>query len=279
MQSADSSHYVTNNGVRIHYRTFGSGPALMLVHGHPDNEMTFSNQIDEFSKDFRLILPTVRGYPPSDIPLDEDEYDGDIMASDLLAILDHLGYNRAIIGGGDVGGILVQKLAFKHPERFHGLIIFNTPILGTMMHLIHHDAEQQKLSEYSLSYIKHNPGDSYDVDHVVRTIPDPEYRAHIKEYLQNSPEGGMFYFFRKNFPGPPYGQHVDTSKMRYTMPAIIIWGMQEPYFSKKMLDGFYNWFDQSVRVVTLPNSGHWLWREDPAKVNLEIRSWLAMLQQ
>lgn len=134
MQLANSSHYVTNNGVRIHYRKFGSGPALMLVHGHPDNEMTFSHQIGEFLKDFTLILPTVRGYPPSDVPLDEDAYGGDVMASDLLAILDDLGFEKAIIGGGDVGGILVQKLAFKHPERFRGLVIFNTPILG------HHDA-------------------------------------------------------------------------------------------------------------------------------------------
>jgi pimeloyl-ACP methyl ester carboxylesterase len=278
MPTDESSHFFTNQGVRIHYRLYGSGPALIFVHGHPDNELTFSKQINEFSTDHTVILPTLRGYPPSDVPLDEDAYEGSIMAGDLLALINHLNIEKAVFAGGDVGGILVQKLAFLHPERFSGLVIFNTPILGTMMHLIHHDREQQELSKYSLKYITHNPGEPYDIDFVVRTIPDPEYRAEIKKYLQVSPEGGMFYFFRKNFPGPPYGQDVDTSEMHYRMPCIIIWGMQEPYFSEKMLDGFYKWFNQSVRVVTLPHAGHWLWREDPVKVNRELRSWLSALK-
>ncbi|KAK4082396.1 uncharacterized protein Triagg1_2208 [Trichoderma aggressivum f. europaeum] len=124
-----------------------------------------------------------------------DAYDGDVMAGDLVALLDQLKIEQAIFAGGDVGGITVQKLAFLHPERLLGLVMFNTPILGTMMHLIHHDKEQQQLSKYSLKYIKHNPGDEYDLDHVVGAITDPEYRAEIKEYLKNSPEGGMFYFF------------------------------------------------------------------------------------
>ncbi|KAL6821431.1 alpha/beta-hydrolase [Trichoderma camerunense] len=272
------SHFFSNGDVRIHYHLYGQGPALVFVHGHPDNEMTFSKQIDEFSKDHTVILPTLRGYPPSDVPLDPDAYDGNVMAGDLVALLDHLKIEKAVFAGGDVGGITVQKLAFAHPERLLGLVIFNTPILGTMMHLIHHDKEQQELSKYSLKYIKHNPGDEYDLDHVVRTITDPEYRAEIKEYLKNSPEGGMFYFFRKNFPAPPYGQNIDTSSMHYKMPCVVIWGMQEPYFSDKMLDGFYKWFDQSVRVVTLPQAGHWPWREDAPKVNRELRSWLKALE-
>ncbi|KAJ2979941.1 hypothetical protein NQ176_g2950 [Zarea fungicola] len=278
MPLTKNSHFFTNNGVRLHYQLFGQGLPLVFVHGHPDNEMTFSYQAEAFSSDYMVILPTLRGYPPSDVPLaNEEAYDGDVMAGDLLALLDHLKIEKAVIAGGDVGGIVSQKLAFLHPERFAGFVIFNTPILGTMMHLIHHDKEQQETSKYSLKYIKHNPGDPYDVDFVVRTIPDPSYRAEIKKYLLDSPEGGMFYFFRRNFPGPPYGRDVDTSGMHYKMPCLILWGMQEPYFSDKMLDGFYKWFDQSVRVVTLPNAGHWLWREDPVKVNGELRSWLASL--
>lgn len=278
MSVNQNSHFFSSNGVKIHYHLYGQGPPLIFVHGHPDNEMTFSEQIDEFSTDHTVILPTLRGYPPSDVPLDEDAYQGHIMAGDMVALLDHLKINKAVFAGGDVGGITVQILAFLHPNRVLGLVIFNTPILGTMMHLIHHDKEQQELSRYSLEYINHEPGDKYDFDHVVRTIPDANYRAKIRDYLQKSPEWGMFYFFRKNFPSPPYGHDVDTTSMHYSMPCCIIWGMQEPYFSDKMLDGFYKWFDLSVRVVTLPNAGHWLWREDPRKVNAELRSWLTALE-
>ncbi|KAL7941322.1 alpha/beta-hydrolase [Trichoderma barbatum] len=217
------SHLFSNGDVKIHYHLYGQGPTLVFVH---------------VSKDHTVILPTLRGYPPSDVPLDPDAYDDNVMAGDLVVLLNHLKIDKAIFAGGDVGGITVQKLAFLHPERLLNLVIFNTPILGTMMHLTHHDKDQQELSKYSLKYIKHNPDDEYDLDHV----------------------------------------NVDTSGMHYKMPCVVIWGMQEPYFSDKMLDGFYKWFDQSVRVVTLPQAGHWPWREDATKVNRELQSRLTALE-
>lgn len=73
--------------------------------------MTWSKQIDDFAKDDIVILPTVRGYPPSDAPLDENAYEGHAMASDIVALLDHLKFDKAVFAVGDIGGIIVQKLA------------------------------------------------------------------------------------------------------------------------------------------------------------------------
>jgi pimeloyl-ACP methyl ester carboxylesterase len=273
-----TSQFFSNNGVRIHYRRYGSGPLLVFVHGHPDNEQTWNYQVDEFAKDHTVILFTLRGFPPSDVPKDENAYEGNILASDLVAMLDHLSIDKAIFAGHDIGGILVQKLVLLHPERVSGLIIFNTLILPKMLHLINQDPEQQALSKFSLRYFTQNPGDEqYDIDYTVRLIPDPSYRAAVKRYLQGIPEWGMFYFFKKNYPGPPYGQPVDTSSIRYEVPSMIIWGMKEPYVVEIMLDTFYKWFNSSVRVVTLPDAGHWAFREDPQKVNNELRSWLTEL--
>ncbi|KAI5456166.1 hypothetical protein BGZ63DRAFT_435578 [Mariannaea sp. PMI_226] len=81
------------------------------------------------------------------------------MASDIMALLDHLKFDKAIFAGGNIGGIIVQKLAWYHPERVAGLIIFNTLIIGTIIHLIHHNKEQQEISKFSLEFINHNPSD------------------------------------------------------------------------------------------------------------------------
>jgi pimeloyl-ACP methyl ester carboxylesterase len=217
---------------------------LAFVHCHPDNELTFSKQVDEFSNDHTVILPTLlRGYPPSDVPLDENACDGKTMVGDMVALLDHMKSKKAVFAAGDIGGIVAQKLAFLKPRKCCGLVIINTPILGATMHLIHHDQEQQEISHFLLKFIQHNPSDKYDLDYVVRTIPDPAYCAEIKAYPQQSPEWGMLYFFGKNYPGPPYGQDIDTSGMHYFMPCCIIWGMKEPYLSDKILDSFYKWFD------------------------------------
>jgi pimeloyl-ACP methyl ester carboxylesterase len=71
-------------------------------------------------KTTQVILPTIRGYPPSDIPDHPNAHEGDAMAGDLLALIGHLKIEKAVFARGDVGGILVQKLAFLHLERFLG---------------------------------------------------------------------------------------------------------------------------------------------------------------
>ncbi|PCH04594.1 Hypothetical protein PENO1_027120 [Penicillium occitanis (nom. inval.)] len=191
-QSKDQLHQYTAMPVDKNFHFFDS---------NWNNELTFSKQIDEFSKDHTVILPTLRGYPPSDVPLDEDAYDGNTMAGDLLALLDHLGIEKAVFAAGDVGEMVAQKLAFLHPERVRGLVIFDTPILGTMMHLIHHDPEQQAPSRYSLDYISSTlPG-----THTTLIMWSGQFQTQSAvlrlTYLQQSPEGGIFYF-HKNFPGP-----------------------------------------------------------------------------
>jgi epoxide hydrolase 4 len=146
------------------------------------------------------------------------------------------------------------------------------------MHLIHHNKDQQQLSHYSLKYIKHIPGDAYNVGYVVRTNPGPGVSGKGQAVPVGVTRGRDVLLFPQELPGPPYGQDVDTSNMHYKMPCVVVWEMQEPCFSEKMLDGFYKWFDRSVRVVTMPNAGHWLWPEDPVKVNREVRSWVNALE-
>ncbi len=47
------------------------------------------------------------------------------MTSDMVALLDHLKLEKAIFAGGDISGIIVQKLAWYYPGRESGLVIFN----------------------------------------------------------------------------------------------------------------------------------------------------------
>jgi pimeloyl-ACP methyl ester carboxylesterase len=53
--------------------------------------------------------------------------------------------------------------------------------------------------------------------------------------------------------------------------------MEEEYFAPAALDGLAKYYPASLRMVTVPGAGHWVHRDAAARVNSEIRSWLAML--
>jgi pimeloyl-ACP methyl ester carboxylesterase len=61
------------------------------------------------------------------------------------------------------------------------------------------------------------------------------------------------------------------------VPALIVWGMEDPYFSLSFLDDLARWFTQSLRVVTVPKAGHWVFQDAAITVNRELRSWLENL--
>lgn len=270
--------FVQNGGVNIHFKAAGNGPLLVLVHGFPDNADSFQYQSAELSKSYTVVTPTLRGYPPSDVPDEPDAYILSTVVKDFLALLDHFETEKAFIGGHDFGGAAVQTLALLHPERVAGLIIINSPLVPAFNNLVNLDEEQQKLSEYTIHYIKYESGDDKNEKYIVRNIRDPTRREEIQGYLASSPMHGMFNYYKKNYPGPPYGQWQDTSSMIYMVPTLILWGTEEEYFSPKILSSVLTLFGKGVRLVTLHSAGHWSFRDRPNAVNREIRSWLEELR-
>lgn len=61
--------------MRIHYWPYGPGPLLILQHGFPDRETTWNTfQIQEVAKKYIVVIPTLRGYPPSNVPPENEDY-------------------------------------------------------------------------------------------------------------------------------------------------------------------------------------------------------------
>ncbi|MGI5138104.1 alpha/beta fold hydrolase [Streptomyces sp. CA-106110] len=269
--------FASNGDVQIHYRTYGAGPAIVFQHGFPDNELSYMHQVVEFAKDHLVITPTLRGYPPSTVLDDPERYTIPELSTDIRTVLDHLGVERAVVAGHDWGGVIIQAFALLNPERVESLILLNTPILQPFLNLVNSDPEQQRLSEYTIPYIEYENGDDKNIEYVVRFIRNPEWRERISAYLQDSPINGMLSYYKMGYPAPPYGGTVpdDVSGFVYRVPTLIVWGLEDPYFSLKHLNDLWDWFTESYRFVSVPGAGHWLHQDAPQKVNQEIRSWLA----
>jgi len=120
----DESGYVANSGIRIHYEVHGTGqPALLLL---PTWAIVDSRhwkmQIPFLARNYRVITFDPRGNGRSDRPRDPAAYADSAFASDIRAVLDATGTERAVLGAFCTGFVWALLFAAAHPQRVDGII-------------------------------------------------------------------------------------------------------------------------------------------------------------
>ena len=117
---------LNRDGVVLSYDVHGSGPALLLTHGFTATSQMWQSQIEALSQDYSLILWDLRGHGQSDSPPDAAAYSEAMTTEDMAALLDHLGFEDAIIGGLSLGGYMSLAFYADYPERVRALLIIDT---------------------------------------------------------------------------------------------------------------------------------------------------------
>ncbi|HET8985359.1 MAG TPA: alpha/beta fold hydrolase, partial [Trueperaceae bacterium] len=103
-----TSHLIEANGIRQHAVVGGVGPALLLVHGWPENWYAWRRVMPELAKQYTVVAVDQRGMGLSDKP--EDGYDSETLASDLAALMQQLGHSRFAVVGHDTGLVISYAL-------------------------------------------------------------------------------------------------------------------------------------------------------------------------
>lgn len=115
-----TEHIVKNDGHDTFYLAAGpeDGPLVILVHGWPELSISWRHQLPFLAAmGFRAVAPDMRGYGRSSAPDRHEAYAQQAIVGDMLALLDHLGAERAVWVGHDWGSPTVWSLASHHPER------------------------------------------------------------------------------------------------------------------------------------------------------------------
>src|SRR5262249_40228877 len=112
---------VSRDGARIHYAVYGAGDPVVLLHGGLGNADHWANQVPALAGKFQAIAIDSRGPGGSTRPRAAVSYD--VMANDVLAVMDHLKIDRAAFVGWSDGGEIALKLAVSHPERVAKLFV------------------------------------------------------------------------------------------------------------------------------------------------------------
>jgi pimeloyl-ACP methyl ester carboxylesterase len=130
MPKADESGYAPVNDIQMYYAVYGQGEPLIMLHGGLGHSDVWGNQIPLFAQYFKVICADSRGHGRS--TRSDQPYSYDLMASDVLALMDYLKIDKASIVGWSDGGIIGLDIAMNHPERLNKLFAFgaNTNVAG-----------------------------------------------------------------------------------------------------------------------------------------------------
>src|SRR5215207_139246 len=104
MPEAAESGTAPVNGIEMYYAAYGSGEPLLLVHGGLGYADIWANQVIDLMKDHKVIVADSRGHGRS--TRTEEPYGYDLMASDYVALLDHLKIDKVALVGWSDGGII-----------------------------------------------------------------------------------------------------------------------------------------------------------------------------
>lgn len=122
LPKATQSGYAPVDGIKIWYATFGHGAPVVLLHGGLANANYWGEQVRGLAGHYRVVVMDSRGHGRSGRNAEPFGYD--LMAADVLGLMDFLAIPKAAIVGWSDGAIIGLDIALHHPERVSKLFAF-----------------------------------------------------------------------------------------------------------------------------------------------------------
>ena len=125
--------YADVNGLHLYYETYGSGAPLVLLHGGMLTiDLNFASLIPTLAQTHTVIGVEMQGHGRTANIDREITYPN--LASDIVALLDHLGIERAAVLGHSMGGGVALELAVSHPDRVSAIVPISASVSKDGMH-------------------------------------------------------------------------------------------------------------------------------------------------
>jgi len=111
------------NAASLYYEQHGTGPDLVFLHGAGGNHLSWWQQLSVFARDYRCTVYDARGWGRSHGEMTVGRF---VLGTDLVALLDHLGVERAHVVAQSMGGRAVAGLSRVAPGRIRSLVLCGT---------------------------------------------------------------------------------------------------------------------------------------------------------
>ena len=285
-----------SNGVTLNVALAGdpARPAVILLHGFPESHRTWRDVAPRLEDDFFLVMPDQRGFAGSDRPREVEAYRTDTLIDDIFALADALDVERFALVGHDWGGAIAWPAALRGDPRLTRLGIVNAPHPVIFQKSLVEDPEQRAASQYinafrTPSFEKAIEAMGYDAflektfrNHVdPGLIAEPEKRRYIADWSQPGAMAAMLNWYRAGrMVVPPPGVTIPLPDWllrpfpKVAVPTLVVWGMKDAALLPIQLAGLDE-LVEDLRIVRLPNAGHFAPWEAPDEVADALQPFLA----
>jgi len=283
---------VEANGLRLHVARSGTGPLILFLHGFPDYWACWRAQVEHFGARGRTaVAPDLRGFNLSDKPAEVEQYRVKHLVGDVVALAQRYGNGKFVLVAHDWGGAVAWTTAIAKPELLSHLVIINSPHPFTFWRELCNNPAQQQASDYFLLF--RQPGKAERVlsaDNFKRLWGmvqgdwgggnDADRDDFVAAMSQPGALTGGLNYYRATPVYPPKGDDPGARQLKLEakdficrVPTLVIWGEKDRALLPSLLDGL----DECVpdlKVVRVPDAGHWVMRQQPDLVNREIEAFV-----
>ena len=269
------------NGISINVATAGSGPAVLLLHGHPQTHVVWRHIAPRLvSAGFSVVAPDLRGYGDSEKPAGDashSSYSKRDMAADQLALMQKLGFKTFSVVGHDRGGRVAHRLCLDNPSCVERMAVLDIAPTATMYAL----TDKEFATRYFWWFFLIQPFDFPE-----RLIgSDPEYflRRHIsgqvkvkgsvseeilQEYLRSYQNPETIHAICEDYRASAtidLKHDEQDAAIKIQAPLLAIWGDQSVVGN--LYDVQATWQEKATNVVgyALP-CGHSIPEECPSEL-------------
>jgi len=287
--------FINVNNVRLHVIFTGpqDGKPIILLHGFPEFWYGWRHQIEPLAAaGYRVIVPDQRGYNTSSKPIGAKHYHINQLTTDIIGLIDHLGYEQITIVGHDWGGVVSWQLISNYPKRFLKAIILNAPHLDALKRAIMRNSTQSIKSWYI--YAIQIPFLAEAIfKPIARRMMDTsnsgsfsiEDMARYEEvWSMSGSVTSIFNWYRsvfREFVGDVFRAMIQLKSpwslfelKCIDVPTLILWGVQDVALTKQLA---YDCADscKEVRICWFEDASHWLQHDKAHDVTQMILGFVA----
>lgn len=253
----------------VRYLEGGAGWPVVLIHAFPLNADMWRPQIERVPDGWRFIAPDLRGFGPRTRAAAHSTPSMDAFANDVVALLDALEIERAVVGGLSMGGYIAFALLRKSPERCGAVVLANTRAQADSAEGL---AARQKMSE-----LVRAEGPPAVADQMLPKLlghtsarERPHLADQVRGMIETASAEGIDAAIQAMMRRP------DSTPMLsgISVPALVIAGEEDSIIPLGDAEALDRGISRS-RLVVLPAAGHLSNLEAPGDFSLALADFLA----
>jgi pimeloyl-ACP methyl ester carboxylesterase len=245
------------------------GELVVLLHGFPQTPSAWREVQPQLgAAGLRVVAPALRGYSPGARPDRTDAYGIESVAADVVALIDHLGAERAHVVGHDWGGAAAWYLGAEHPDRLVSTTSVSTPHPAAMASVLWRSTQLLQSAYIPL----------FRLPHVAEAVLTARRGAVLERSLRRS---GLDAARAREYTDAMLEPGALTAALRWyraaspvslarlgpsRAPTMYVWGSSDVALGRRAAEATRDHVEAAYRFEVLEGTPHWVPEEAPSEL-------------